>query len=69
MKAIFIVPFVHMVFACIAYLPVMGAAEEADWYPSRYGATDTIGAANNLSEAGVLKAASLVTRGKTYQLD
>ena len=68
MKAIFIVSFVHMVFACIAYLPVMGAAEEADWYPSRYGATDTIGAANNLSEAGVLKAASLVTRGKTYQL-
>ena len=42
-------------------------AEEA-WYPSRYGAADRIGAANNLSSAGTKRAAQLVTTGKTYSL-
>lgn len=39
------------------------------WYPSKYGADDTIGAANNLS-ANIVKAAAnkLVTRGKVYSL-
>ena len=41
------------------------AAAQADWYPSKYGADDTIGAANNLSEAGVVNAAGLVKLGKT----
>jgi len=46
------------------------AAEEAkaDWYPSPYGAEDTIGAANNLSAEIVKAAAGLITTGKTYQL-
>ncbi len=39
-----------------------------DWYPSRYGADDTLGAANNLSAAGVTNAARLVKLGKTYPL-
>lgn len=41
---------------------------ESGWYPSRYGAGDTLGALNNLSPEGVLRAASLVTTGKTYAL-
>jgi kynurenine formamidase len=56
------------VFVGLVLSPSRVIAQEADWYPSRYGADDTIGAANNLSAAGVMKAASLVTRGKTYQL-
>ena len=38
------------------------------WYPSRYGADDTLGAINNLSPAKVLEAARLITTGKTYAL-
>ena len=38
------------------------------WYPSKYGSDDTIGAANNLSPAGVLEAAKLVKSGKVYSL-
>ena len=43
-------------------------AEEADWYPSRVGADDRIGAANHLSPEIVKAAAGLVTTGKTYSL-
>jgi hypothetical protein len=43
-------------------------AGEADWYPSRYGAGDTLGAVNLLSSQKVLEAARLVTTGKTYAL-
>ncbi|MBI1238388.1 MAG: cyclase family protein [Alphaproteobacteria bacterium] len=39
-----------------------------DWYPSRYGADDTIGAANNLTAEGTKAAAGLVTEGKVYAL-
>lgn len=39
-----------------------------DWYPSRYGANDEIGAANNLSEETVKNAADLVESGKVYSL-
>ena len=48
--------------------PVNAVSEEADWYPSRYGADDTIGALNNLSPEAVVRAARLVTEGKTYAL-
>jgi kynurenine formamidase len=44
------------------------SAAEADWYPSRYGANDTLGAINNLSPEKVVEAAKLVTDGKTYRL-
>ena len=30
-------------------VPITAVSEEADWYPSRYGADDTLGALNNLS--------------------
>jgi kynurenine formamidase len=39
-----------------------------DWVPSRYGADDRIGAANNLSSQGVLNAAQLIITGKVYSL-
>jgi kynurenine formamidase len=42
------------------------AAEE--WYPSRYGADDVIGALNNLDENKVRGAAGLVKKGKVYSL-
>ena len=46
------------------------AAALADdaWFPSRYGAGDRVGAANNLSADGTKRAAKLVKTGKTYSL-
>lgn len=44
------------------------ALAEENWYPSKYGADDTLGAINNLSEKKVKKAAQLVRLGKTYPL-
>ena len=44
-----------------------GAADD-DWYPSRYGADDTLGAINELSPEGVLAAAKLVKTGRSYAL-
>jgi kynurenine formamidase len=53
----------------IALVCLAASAQAAEsWYPSRYGADDTIGAANNLSPEAVLKAARLVRTGKTYPL-
>lgn len=49
----------------LAFVP---AANAADWYPTRYGADDTLGAINNLSPGKVVQAARLVTEGKTYPL-
>ena len=46
---------------------VEGAAE-GDWYPSKYGADDTLGAINELSPEAVLAATKLVKTGKTYAL-
>ncbi|MGH8080487.1 MAG: hypothetical protein ACREP7_07930, partial [Lysobacter sp.] len=43
-------------------------APKADWYPSKYGAADEIGAANLLTPEVVLRAAQLVKTGKTYPL-
>ena len=48
---------------------VEGVGEEAtSWYPSRYGAEDTLGAINELSPEKVLEAAQLIRSGKTYSL-
>ena len=55
-----------VVFVTAFFASAVAAA--ADWYPSRYGAGDTIGAANNLSPEKVLAAARLVKTGKTYSL-
>lgn len=55
--------------AALAAALVGGAAQAQDtWYPSKYGASDTLGAVNNLSAEGVKKAASLVKTGKVYAL-
>ena len=44
-------------------------ADSADtWYPSKYGAEDTLGAINELSPEKVLAAAKLVKLGETYAL-
>lgn len=42
--------------------------EKASWYPSKWGAEDTLGAINELSPEGVVAAAKLVKTGKTYSL-
>ncbi len=53
--------------ACVTL--AAGAAFAADnWYPSKYGASDTIGAANNLSPDATLAASKLVKLGKVYAL-
>jgi len=39
-----------------------------DWFPSKYGAQDTLGAINNLSADKVKQAAGLIKTGKTYAL-
>ena len=53
----------------IAEIAVADADADADdWFPSRYGAEDLIGAANNLNERVVLNAANLVETGKVYSL-
>ena len=44
------------------------AQDDADWYPSKYGPNDTLGAINNLSEQGTVNAAKLVKTGKVYPL-
>lgn len=53
--------------ACCAVMS-SSLAQAEDWYPSEFGANDTLGAVNRLSPAGVLEAVKLVTTGKTYRL-
>ena len=43
-------------------------AQEANWYPSRWGADDQRGAANRITPAKVLEAKNVITRGTVYQL-
>jgi kynurenine formamidase len=53
--------------ACLFLLsPSLTLAE--DWYPSEFGAADTLGALNRLSPEGVLAAVKLVKTGKVYRL-
>jgi kynurenine formamidase len=53
---------------CTVLAGSVALAQEASWYPSKYGASDTIGALNNLSAEGVMDAVKLVTQGKVYEL-
>ncbi len=53
---------------CLWLAPCFGAIADDDWYPSRYGAEDTLGAINELSAEGVVAAVRLVKTGKTYAL-
>jgi kynurenine formamidase len=56
------------IIAVTAVLSAGAALAADDWYPSKYGAKDTIGAANNLSPESALAAAKLVKLGKVYSL-
>ncbi len=50
-------------------MSLTASADAADaWFPSRYGADDTLGAINLLSTEKVVQAARLVKTGKTYSL-
>jgi kynurenine formamidase len=44
------------------------ALAESNWYPSKYGADDTLGAMNELTNKKTKLAAQLVKTGKTYAL-
>ena len=52
-----------IVLACFAQ-----GAWAQDWFPSKYGADDTLGAVNHLSPQKVVQASRLVKTGKTYPL-
>jgi kynurenine formamidase len=65
MKSVSVTAFAALALVCVH---IRDAVAEDAWYPSRYGATDTLGAINNLSAAKVVEAARLVTTGKTYAL-
>ncbi len=54
--------------AVLVLLTFITTANAEDWYPSKYGADDTLGAINNLTPEKVIEAARLVTTGKTYRL-
>jgi kynurenine formamidase len=54
--------------AIIVSASLAGGVYSQDWVPSRYGADDRIGAANNLSAEIVREAAGLITTGKVYSL-
>ena len=42
--------------------------QERSWYPSKYGASDRLGAVNNLSPEKTAEAAKLITRGISFSL-
>ena len=54
-------------FAGVA-LATSTALAETDWFPSKYGAQDRLGAVAELSQEKVLEAAKLITEGKVYRL-
>ncbi len=55
--------------AIFAPLPAAADAHgEASWYPSRWGADDTLGAINHLTPELALRAVRLVKTGKSYPL-
>jgi kynurenine formamidase len=45
-----------------------GATAREEWYPSRFGPDDRLGAMNNLTPEKTAEAAKLITTGKTYAL-
>ena len=55
--------------AALAVIATTAAVGQADrWYPSRFGANDQRGAANDLTAAKVLEAKNLIRTGAVYQL-
>ena len=57
-----------MTWAAVAAFAGLAAAAAQEIRPSRWGADDTLGAVNLLSREAVVRAAELVTTGKTYSL-
>ncbi len=57
-----------LLITALAWVSLTATAEHHEWYPSKYGADDTLGAINNLSAAKIKKAARLVKLGKSYAL-
>ena len=60
--------FISSALIAIVWLSLPAQAEEASWYPSKYGAGDELGSLNLLSPEKVTEAAKLITTGKTYSL-
>jgi len=54
--------------AVLLALLITGAVPAADWYPSRWGKDDTLGAVNLITDDSVAAAARLVRSGKRYAL-
>jgi kynurenine formamidase len=59
---------VAAVFLAATSSPVVAQHSGADWYPSKYGPKDEIGAANLITPEVTLEAVKLVTTGKSYPL-
>jgi kynurenine formamidase len=57
-----------LVAATAIAVATFGVAVAEDWYPSKYGAKDLLGATNNLSPDATKTAAGLVKTGKVYAL-
>ena len=49
-------------------LSTVASAEQDKWWPSKWGADDTLGSFNQLGPELTLKAAKLIKTGKTYRL-
>jgi hypothetical protein len=60
-------PNIFLFLYCTLFVPLVFATD-ANWYPSKYGPEDRIGALNNLKPAIVVEAAKLVSTGKVYSL-
>lgn len=52
----------------VIVIATSNAQAEDKWWPSKYGAQDTIGSFNQLGPELTLKAAKLIKTGKTYKL-
>ncbi len=53
---------------CLVLAAALGAPADEKWYPSKYGANDTLGAVNELTPDKVRTAAGLVKTGEVYSL-
>ncbi|HEX3035132.1 MAG TPA: cyclase family protein [Thermodesulfobacteriota bacterium] len=69
----------RIVFTCAVVLSIVSLTvglgisqeektQEAQWWPSRYGADDVIGAANEVTPEKVIQSANLIKQGKFYDL-
>jgi hypothetical protein len=64
----FIGEMIGVLLVVVSLFAPVSIAADPNWYPSRYGAEDRIGALNNLSSQIVVETAKLITNGKIYSL-